>query len=269
MAVNTLFTAISINPPVIKIISNKTTELIGQIQSDIKNEKELSKVTYETCNKILQGVQKEYIRTQIEFVEETKILITKALKEPNIQFHKTWLQVFDMFATKCEQIAGPILQVLNSVALYSNHLKHKYRSFVTGATASSVLSTVLIGGLIIHFLPANICCFTLSVGAITLTAAGAVLAACLAIACVTGAITTATIRAVYNRCTNDLQLLLTKYFPYIFNAQKNVITQKGLNQAIKDALNTFKIKEDIWTNVDTLEMLERSIDGALDDLKKS
>ncbi|CAF1344794.1 unnamed protein product [Adineta steineri] len=268
MAVKTLHTAIPIDPSVIKIISNQATQLIEQIQRDIENENKLSERTYKTCNTILQDAHKDYIRIQIEFVEETKNLITKALQEPNIRFHKTWLHAFDMFAARCEQIAGPILQVLNSVALESSRLKDKYQKFVAGATASSVVFTVLIGGLITHFLPASICCFTLSAGAIALTAGGALLAAALAISCIIGAMNIASIRAVYDRCTSELQLLLTKYLPCIFNAQKNVITKEELNQAIKDSLNTFKIKEDVWTNVDILEMLERSTDRALDALKE-
>ncbi|CAF1455615.1 unnamed protein product [Adineta steineri] len=203
MAAKSFNKAIQIDSAAIKIISNQATQLIKQIQRDIKNEKELSKETSKTCNTILQNAQKQYIRIQIEFVEETKILITKTLEEPDIRLHETWLHVFDMFATRCEQVAGPILQVLNSVALESNRLKHKYYSFVAGATTSSVVSTVLIGGLIVHYLPATVCGFTLTAGGVVLAASGALLAAGLAIACIIGAMKIETIRAVYDKCTSE------------------------------------------------------------------
>ncbi|UJR17879.1 hypothetical protein I4U23_004778 [Adineta vaga] len=268
MAVKSLHTAISIDPLVVKLISDQATQLIKQIQKDIENEKEISERTYKTCNAILQDAHKEYIRIQIEFIEETKILIMKALQEPNTRFHQTWLHIFDIAATKCQQITGPILQVLNSVALESNRLKHKYRSFVAGATAASVVSTVLIGALIMHYLPVSMCCFTLSAGGVALAAGGALLAAGLAITCVIGAMNVSAIRIMYDKCTSEIQTLLTKYLPCLFNAQKNVVTTEELYQAIKDSLNAFKIKEDIWTNVDILEMLQRSTDRELEVLKE-
>lgn len=267
-ATKALHTAIPIDPLVIKVASDQATKLIEQIRNDIANEKKLSDRTYKTCNEILNNVQEEYIRIQIAFVEETKILIEKALHEPNVRFHTTWMQVFDMFATQCEQITGPLLQVLNSVAMESDRLKHKYRAYVGGAVVFSAVFTVLIGGLIMHFLPASVCCFTLSAGGVVVAAVGALLAAGIGIACVIGAIDIASIRALYHKCTNDIQTLLTKYLPFLFNKQKNVVTRDELNQAIKDALNTFKIKADVWTNVDTLEMLKRSTDRELEALKQ-
>ncbi|CAF4765961.1 unnamed protein product, partial [Rotaria sp. Silwood2] len=185
--------------------------------------KQISDRTYKTCNEILNNAQKEYIRLQIAFVEETKILIEKALCEPHVRFHKTWMQVFDIFASQCQNITGPILQVLNSVAIESDRLKHKYRALVSSAVASSTVFTVLIGGLVMHFLPASICCFTLSAGALALATGGALLAAGLGIACIIGAMDVAAIRAIYDKCTSDLQTLLTKFMPCIFNAQKNVV----------------------------------------------
>ncbi|CAF4479123.1 unnamed protein product, partial [Rotaria sp. Silwood2] len=208
---------------------------------------------------------KEYIRIQIAFVEQTKILIGKALQEPHVRFHETWMQVFDMFASQCHQITDPILQVLKFVAIESDSLKHKYRTFVSCTAASSTVFTVLVGGLVMHFLPANACCFTLDAGAVLLAVARALLAAGLSIAFVIGAIDVAAIRTLYDKCTNDIQTLLTKYMPFIFNVQKNVVTQEELNQAIKDTINTFKIKENVWVNADTLK---QSADRELDVLKQ-
>jgi hypothetical protein len=268
MATKALHTAIPIDPLIVKLVSDQATNLIKQIQADIQNEKQLSDRTRETCDEILNNAHKEYIRTQIAFVEETKILIEKALREPHVKFHKTWLHIFDISTSYCEQITGPILQVLNSVAIESSHLQHKYHRLIGSAVASSIVCTVLVSGLVMHYLPDTLCCFTLSAGGVALAIYGALLVAGLGIACIIGAMEVASIRAMYDKCTSELQTLLTKCMPYIFNAQKNVVTREELYQAIKDSLNTFKIKEDVWTNVDTLEMLKRSTDRELDNLKQ-
>ncbi|CAF1481949.1 unnamed protein product [Adineta ricciae] len=258
MASKLPYTAIPIDDSFIKMISNQATKLIEEIQKDIANEKEISDRTYKACNTILQDIQQEYLRIQIEFIEETQILITKALQEPNKRFHETWLQIFDMYAGRCHQITGPILQVLNSVASESKRLQNKYRLLLAGTTAFLVVFTVFIGGLVLHFLPEAWCCFTLTAGGLALAADGALLAAGLAIACVIGAMNTSAIRAVYDRCTSELQTLLTKHLPCLFNVHKNTVTSAELQQAIKDSIDTFKIKEDVWINIDTLEMLKRS-----------
>ncbi|CAF3122688.1 unnamed protein product, partial [Rotaria sp. Silwood2] len=67
--------------------------------------------------------------------------------------------------------------------------------------------------------------FTLSAGALALATGGALLAAGLGIACIIGAMDVAAIRAIYDKCTSDLQTLLTKFMPCIFNAQKNVVSR--------------------------------------------
>ncbi|CAF1453562.1 unnamed protein product [Adineta ricciae] len=268
MASKLPYTAIPIDDSFIKMIPNQATKLIQEIQKDIANEKEISDRTYQACDAILQSIQKEYLRIQIEFVEETQILITKALLEPNKKFHETWLQFFEIFAGRCHQITGPILQVLNSVASESKRLQDKYRLLLAGATAFSVVSTVFIGGLILHFLPEAWCCFTLTASGLSLAAAGALSAAGLAIACVIGAMNISAIRAVYDRCTSELQTLLTKYLPCLFNVHKNTVTSTELQQAIKGSIDTFKVKEDVWINIDTLEMLKRSTVRELDALKQ-
>lgn len=268
MATESLCKTAPIDPQLIRLLSDQVTNLIKQIQTDIQNEKEISSRTYKTCNQILDNANKEYIRIQIAFVEETKVLIEKALREPNVKFHATWLHVFDMFASQCQQITGPILQVLNAVAHESERLKHKYRAFIAGAVGSATVSTVLVVGLVMHFLPSSVCCFTLTAGGVALATVGALLAAGLGIAFVIGAMNVAAIRALYDKCRYELQTLLTKYMPFIFNEQKSVVNQQELNQAIKDALNTFKIKQDVWTNIDTLEMLIRSTDRELAALKE-
>ncbi|CAF1421962.1 unnamed protein product [Rotaria sp. Silwood1] len=269
MSEKTLHTAISIDPELVKLVSNQATKLIEQIQIDIKNDKQISHRTYETCNAVLSDAHKAYIRTQIAFFEETKILIEQALDKPDVRYHETWLQVFEIYIAQCKRISGPILQVLNSVAIESDRLKHKYRNFVTGAVACSAVSTVLVIGLVLHFLPASICCFTLTAGGVALATVGTLLAAGLGIACIIGAMEVSAIRAIYDKCTSEIKLLVAKCMPCLFNAEKNVVTGEELHQAIKNALNEFKIKEANWTNIETLKMLKRSIDRELDALKQN
>jgi len=256
--------SISIDPLIEKLVREGAANLITQIQNDIKNEHEISDRTYKTCNSILDEARKEYTRIQIAFVEETKILIEKALLRPDPSFHKTWMHMFDIFASACEQISAPILQVLNSVSIESVRLKHKYEKLVAGAVTSSVIGTFLVGVLVVHF--TTFCSFTFTMGGLALAIGGLAVSVGLAIACVIGAMEVSQIRSFYDRCTSELKTLLVKYMPKLFS--KNTVTQQDLKDAIKDALNSFKIKEETWTDRDALEMLHRQTDRILTELRQ-
>jgi hypothetical protein len=257
--------SISIDPLIQKLVHEGAANLITQIQNDIKTETQISNRTYETCNSILNETRKEYIRIQIAFVEETKILIEKALLTPDSRFHKTWMHMFDIFTSACEQISAPILQVLNSVSIESVRLKHKYQALVAGAVTSSVIGTFLVGVLVAHF--GTFCSFTLTTGGLALAIGGLAVSVGLAIALVIGALEVSQIRGFYDRCTSELKTLLVKYMPKLFS--KNTITQQDLKDAIKDALNSFKIKEETWTDRDSLEMLHRQTVRILTELRST
>ena len=269
MATKDSNTAISVDSLVYKDLTGQTKNLITQIQEDIENEKQLSDRTCKSCTTILADSQKKYNRIQMAFIEETQILIQKAISDPSQKYHQTWMHIFDIYTSQCEQLTGPILQVLNSVAIESARLRDKYRHLVAGATSATVIATVLIGGLVMHFLPASICCFTLTAGGVGASIGAAIVVAGLAIAFVSGAIKTETIRTTYDRCTSEIKLLLAKSFPSLLNGKKNVITAHELNKTMREALNALKITKDVWLNLDTLEMLKRSAARELETLKEN
>jgi hypothetical protein len=265
-------TVITIDPLIQKFIVDGTSNLISKIQADLKDEEQLSERTYQTCNSILNEATKEYNRIRVAFVDETRILIEKALRQPQPQptprYHKTWLHILEIFTAACEKLTGPILQVLNSVSIESERLKHKYRLFVSGGIGSGLIAVVLVSALFVHFCPIiPACLFT--AGGIVAAIIGLAIAVGLVISCVIGAMSVAKIRGIYDRCTSELKALLAKFMPKIFSPSKNIVTERDLQHAIKDALNTFKIKEESWADTDTLEMLHRQTNRVLSELKEN
>ena len=258
-------TTIKIDPSIQKLVVDGATSLIADIQNDINMEREISERTYKSCNSILNDATIEYKRIQIAFTEDTKLLVEKALKQQDKRFHKIWTDTLDIYVSECEKITGPILQVMNSVSLESVRLRNKYWWYITGAVAGSTVTTLLVGALFCHFTKAI--CFTLSAGAIALSVTGICVAVGIVIACIRGVICMDQLYDAYNRCESALKTLLVKYMPKIFGNLKPTITRNDLINALKDALNMFKIKEEIWTDVDRLELLHQQTTRRLNELR--
>ncbi|CAM4867960.1 unnamed protein product [Rotaria socialis] len=127
--------------------------------------------------------------------------------------------------------------------------------------------TVLAGVLIVHYLPAF--CFTFTAGGLAVAIGGLIVAIGLGISCVIGAINCSQIRAVYDRCVTELKTLIMKYMPALLGKSIDTVTKEQLHQAIKDGLDEFKIKEDIWLDRDILKALQRQVDRNLARLKES
>ncbi|CAF3784921.1 unnamed protein product, partial [Rotaria socialis] len=56
--------------------------------------------------------------------------------------------------------------------------------------------------------------------------------------------------------------------PALLGKSIDTVTKEQLHQAIKDGLDEFKIKEDIWLDRDILEALQRQVDRNLARLKE-
>ena len=262
---------VEVDPLVQSFIVNGTKNLIVQIQNDIDQETDLSDRTYKTCSSILEKASKEYDRIRVAFVEDTKILLEKGRQQPVPQqrknFHKPWMHALKIHTAACEQLIGPITQVLDSVSIESVRLRRKYRLLIFGASGCSLIVVGLVAVLFIDFCPAIPVSLLTAAGFIGVFSALA-LAVALLIQCITGAMCVKQIRAIYDRCTSQLKALMTKFMPNIFGKNKNTVTAKDLQNAIKEALDAFKIEEESWEDLETLEMLVRQCDRVLDALRE-
>jgi hypothetical protein len=260
-------TKINIDQEIQQLLTNSAVNLIKKIQEDINNDTKLSERTYKTCSDILMQASRQYTRIQMAFLEETKILINKAIDNPEKRYHIVWVHLMDVYVSECERVAAPIMQVFNSVAIESERLKSKYRLFIGGTVTCSIVGTVLAGVLIVHYLPAF--CFTLTAGGLSLAIGGLVVAIGLGITFVIGAINCSQIRAIYDQCVTELKTLIMKYMPDLLGKSINTVTKEQLHQAIKDGLDEFKFKEDIWLDRDILEPLQRQVDRTLKRLQEN
>ena len=259
-------TKILIDQETQNLLLGSAINLIKHIQEDIANDTKLSERTYKTCNDILTQASKRYTQIQMDFLEETKILIKKAIGNPEKRYHKVWVHMMDVYVSECEKVAAPIIQVLNSVAIESERLKTKYRWFIGGTVTCSIVSTLLAGVLVVHYLPAF--CFTLTAAGLSLAIGGLIVVIGIGISCVIGAINCSKIRAIYDRCVTEIKTLIMKYMPYLLGKSIDTVTKDQLHKAIKDGLDEFKFKEDTWLNIDILESLQRQVDRSLERLQE-
>jgi len=202
----------------------------------------------------------------VDFFEEVKILIDKAVQNPSTNHHRIWIYLMDTYVSECEKVAAPIMQVLNSIAAESVRLKNKYRFCIGSSVTCSIIGTVLAGVLVVHYLP--VCGFTLTAGGLMLSVIGLIASIGIGISFVIGAMNCSQIRAVYDRCVTELKTLIMKYMSCLLGKSLDTVTKEQLNSAIKVSLNTFKMEEAMWNDKEMLEVLQRQTDRILKRLKE-
>jgi hypothetical protein len=265
-----------------EFIIQGTRELIKTIHEEMKKARDLSAETRKTCDAILAKVEKQYTRLQIDYYTETKILIQEALRilkssSPNQtkleSYHNVWINTLESYTRESGKLIGPILQVLNSICAESAYLDSKFKAYLTGAIGLTAVSLSLTGALFVHWCPAITCTlFATSTGPWVLSIA-AVLTAGLALACITGCISLAELRAAYRRCLLSVQTKMTKHFPTLFNTTNQPVTADQLMDALRKALDMFEMKKEMWLDETMMSSLDRRTDQLLtrlnDDLKET
>ncbi|CAF1231637.1 unnamed protein product [Adineta ricciae] len=229
--------------------------LIKQVQDNITEEKQISKQVIDKSHEILNKAYRDYLQIKTRFLRKTNGLIRKALTKPHVRYHGIWLQAFNKEIKKLKQVIESILQELDSAQKESDRLKTKCRWLLGSTAVTSAICTTLVSGLILHFLPARICSFTINTETIAMVGLVALLTGRFSLAFTGSMIEISSIRVKNDQRTNEVQRLIMKCFSS-FDIQKSGNTKEALNEACEQALNILQISESIWEKKETLEMLK-------------
>jgi len=244
------------------LLIEQTKNLIQHIQEDIRNDKKLSDDTKKQCESILNRAEREYNAYLITFLEETKILINNARPRPKLErgpIQQAWKHAFNIHIEQCKKIIGPISHVLNVLIADNIALQQKYRLYLVGG----VLSTVIVGGsviaLVVHLYRSAVSCtcFACTPFGLGCIIGGICLTTAVSLALFCGCISTERVRKIYEKCTRDIQLAMIKAFPNLFNNSNKPVTAAELEKVLSDAINILQINDQIWSDDETLESLDR------------
>jgi len=255
------------------LLIEQTKILIQQIQEDIRNDQKLSDDTKKNCEAILNRAQRDYNTYLITFLEETKILINNARRKPISERHpiqQAWNHAFNIHREQCKNIIGPILHVLNVLIADNKALQQKYRLYLAGG----VLGTVIVGGSVIALgihlrrAAASCPCFACSPVGLGCIIGGICLTAALTLTLFRGCNSTERVSKIHEKCTQETQLFLITAFPKFFNDSNKPVTAEELEKVLSDAINILQVNDEIWSEDETLESLDRLADANLNYLRR-
>jgi hypothetical protein len=258
------------NAELVQLVTNQAKDLLAQIEKDIVETSKLTEDDRKNCMEICQRVETEYTRMKIEFLRTSLRLIDQALGtsdgEKLRQIHQAWSLALENVTRLCKTLVGPLMEVLRVLSRQDGNLRLKYASLMTGTIVSSALAGAAIGVLAFHAHPG--CGFQLAAEVAIAVAGGALLAIAIALGCLSGCITIARLRTVYQRCSDSVRLMLAKCFPDCFNGSAKDPSDSDLAMVIKNAIDTLNIKDDIWKNPVALEVIKDSAQNQLKHLQQ-
>ncbi len=144
-------------------------------------------------------------------------------------------------------------------------LRKKFRCYLAGSAVSTLLAGTAIGFLIAHVLP--ICTLILPVGAVAFVSLSALATIAIAIACFTGVINVNTIRKINQKCSDTIQLIITKNLEKVPNGSVKISSLSELTLVIENNISTLKMTEDMWHQCVVLESFKRSVEIELKHLQ--
>jgi hypothetical protein len=254
-----------------QLVTNQARDLLAQIRKDIEGSSTLTDDDRKNCEAICQRVETEHKRLKSEFLRESLNLIDQALATSDQQrlkqIHQTWSWALDNVTRQCKSLAGPLIELLEVLSRRDANLKKKYAAFLTGAVVSSILAGAAVVVLAFHSHPG--CAFQLAAEAVALVAGGSLIAIAIAFGFITGCISTARLRSVYQKCSDSVRLILVKFFPDCFNNSSKDPSNSDLATVIKDGIDTLNIKEDMWQNSIALASIKRAAENQLRNLQEN
>jgi F0F1-type ATP synthase assembly protein I len=258
------------NEELVKLVTNQARDLLAQIRKDIEESSTLTDDDRKNCEAICQRVETEHKRLKSEFLRESLNLIDQALATSDEQrlkqIHQTWSWALDNVTHQCENLAGPLIEVLQVLTRNNPEMETKYAAFVTGTVVSSVLTGVVIGIIIAHYRSSSpLQSEYENIPGVTI---GLLLAIACATGCIIGKITSTNIRSVYQKWLDSVRYLLVKCFPSYAKNPIDISSEPEIAKVIKNSMDTLNINEELWRNHEALEIIKQSVQSQLQCLQE-
>ena len=254
------------NEELVQLVTNQARDLLTQIRKDVEETSNLTEDDRKNCEAICQRVETEHTRLKTEFLRESLKLIDQALqtsdKERLRQIHETWSWVLNNITHQCENLAGPLIEVLRVLSRNNPEMEIKYAAFMTGTVVSSVLAGVTIGIIIVHYRSSSL--LPSEYENIPGAAIGLLLAVVGATGYIIGKLMATNARSVYQKGIDFARYILLKYFPNNNNINStNYTSEPEIAKMIKNSIDTLNINEDLWQNHEALDIIKQSIQRQL------
>jgi hypothetical protein len=182
------------------------------------------------------------------------------------QIHQTWSWALDNVTRQCENLAGPLIEVLQVLSRNNPELETKYAVFITGTVVSSVLAGVAIGTIIAHYYSGSP--LQSEYENIPAVSIGLLLAIVCATGYIIGKITSTNIRSVYRKWLDSAHYVLAKCFSSNIKNPLNNSSEPEIAKVIKNWIDTLNINEDLWRNHEALEIIKQSVQSQLQYLQE-
>jgi hypothetical protein len=243
------------NEKIVQSITEQTIGLLSTIKTDISQAKALNEEDRKNCEEICQRAEVEYNRLKKEFLEETLILINRALNTSN----KNNLGQLDHVTRQCGQIANPLIDIMLMLSRNDEQNEKKYWYFFGSAMISILLLGTAIGYFIAYYHPDS---FGKMIGKGTLLLGAGALAVTAIVASCTN------ICSQENGiCSNEnTQLVSARPLLNYFNGRTQNSSTSELATRMEQSIATFNITQDIWQNREALESIKKSVEVQLKNL---
>jgi hypothetical protein len=257
------------NAELVELVTNQAKDLLAQIEKDIKETSKLTEKDRENCMAICQRVEIEHTRLKIEFLRTSLRLIDQALAtsdpEKLRQIHQAWSLALENVMRQCENLAGPLIEVLQILSRNNPEIETKYSGILVGTVLPSVLAGLAIGATIAYRHPD----YFLRMGSQNISALARLLAIVGGTTYVIGKITSTNLRNVYQNWREFVRSFLGKYLPNYIDSVTTGASEPDVVMVIKSSIDKLNIDENVWHNHEALEMIKESIQSQLDHLEKA
>ncbi|CAF4232973.1 unnamed protein product [Rotaria magnacalcarata] len=217
---------------------------------------------------ICQRVETEHTRLKIEFLKTSLRLINQALEtsdEENLrQIHQAWSLALENVMRQCENLIGPIKEVLQILSDNNPEIETKYSGVLASTVLSSSLAGLAIGATIIYRHPD----YFLRVAQANMPGLDRLLAIVCTTTYVIGKITSTNFHAVYRNWRDYVRSIMVKYLPNYIDSSITDTSETDIVTVIKSSIYKIDIYENVWHKPEELNMIKESIQSQLEHLEK-